>query len=119
MQQCGLQAIAAHEQALTAYAEQQLGQIAGVKIYAAGQPKAGVLSMNVYGADGQPVHPFDLGALLDQQGIAVRIGHHCAEPLMNELKVPGTVRISFGMYNDEEEIDLFITALKRAMQMLM
>lgn len=119
MQQCGLQAIAAHEQALTAYAEQQLGQIAGVKIYAAGQPKAGVLSMNVYGADGQPVHPFDLGALLDQQGIAVRIGHHCAEPLISELKVPGTVRISFGMYNDVEEIDLFITALKRAMQMLM
>jgi cysteine desulfurase/selenocysteine lyase len=118
MQACGMDAIAAHEQELTAYAEQQLNQIEGVHIYAAGQKKAGVISFNVYDTDGKLVHPFDLGALLDQQGIAVRIGHHCAEPLINELKVPGTVRISFGMYNDNEEIDLFISALRRAIRML-
>ena len=118
MQACGMDAIAAHEQELTAYAEQQLNQIEGVHIYAAGQKKAGVISFNVYDAAGKLVHPFDLGALLDQQGIAVRIGHHCAEPLINELKVPGTVRISFGMYNDNEEIDLFISALRRAIRML-
>ncbi|MBO6074087.1 MAG: cysteine desulfurase [Paludibacteraceae bacterium] len=118
IQACGMDAIAAHEQELTAYAEQQLQQIEGVHIYAAGQKKAGVISFNVYDAAGKLVHPFDLGALLDQQGIAVRIGHHCAEPLINELKVPGTVRISFGMYNDNEEIDLFISALRRAIRML-
>ena len=118
MQACGMDAIAAHEQELTAYAEQQLNQIEGMHIYAAGQKKAGVISFNVYDTDGKLVHPFDLGALLDQQGIAVRIGHHCAEPLINELKVPGTVRISFGMYNDNEEIDLFISALRRAIRML-
>ena len=118
MQACGMDAIAAHEQELTVYAEQQLQQIEGVHIYAAGQKKAGVISFNVYDTAGKLVHPFDLGALLDQQGIAVRIGHHCAEPLINELKVPGTVRISFGMYNDTEEIDLFISALRRAIRML-
>ncbi len=118
MQACGMDAIAAHEQELTAYAELQLNQIEGMHIYAAGQKKAGVISFNVYDAAGKLVHPFDLGALLDQQGIAVRIGHHCAEPLINELKVPGTVRISFGMYNDNEEIDLFISALRRAIRML-
>lgn len=118
MQKCGIEAIAEHEHGLAAYAEEQLGQIDGVKIYAAGQPKAGVLSFNVY-SDGKLVHPFDLGALLDQQGIAVRIGHHCAEPLIDRLGVPGTVRISFGMYNKREEIDLFIAALKRSLAILL
>lgn len=119
MQECGMAALAAHEQDLTAYAEQQLGQIAGVKIYAAGQKKVGALSLNVYDAAGKLVHPFDIGALLDQQGIAVRIGHHCAEPLMGTLGVVGTVRISFGMYNTREEIDAFIAALQRALSILL
>ena len=119
MQGCGITALAAHEQDLTAYAEQQLGQIAGVKIYAAGQKKVGALSLNVYDAAGKLVHPFDIGALLDQQGIAVRIGHHCAEPLMTTLGVVGTVRISFGMYNTREEIDAFIAALQRALSILL
>jgi len=118
MQECGMAALAAHEQDLTAYAEQQLGQTEGVKIYAAGQKKVGALSLNVYDAAGKLVHPFDIGALLDQQGIAVRIGHHCAEPLMGTLGVVGTVRISFGMYNTREEIDAFIAALKRALSIL-
>jgi len=119
MQDCDMLSVAAHEQQLTAYAEQCLSQIEGVKIYAAGQKKAGVLSFNIYGANGKLVHPFDLGALLDQQGIAVRIGHHCAEPLMDSLQVPGTVRISFGMYNTLEEIDLFVSALRRCITILL
>ncbi|MBQ7530086.1 MAG: cysteine desulfurase [Paludibacteraceae bacterium] len=118
MQDCGISSIAVHEQELTAYAEQQLSQIAGVRIYAAAQPKTGVLSFNIYDANGKLIHPFDLGALLDQQGIAVRIGHHCAEPLMDHLAIPGTVRISFALYNTREEIDLFIAALQRAIKML-
>lgn len=118
MQQCGIETIAAHEQSLTAYAEEQLRKIEGVHVYAAGQTKAGVLSLNVYDASGKIVHPFDIGTLLDQQGIAVRIGHHCAEPLMDRLQVVGTVRVSFGMYNEKEEVDVFIAALKRALQML-
>ena len=87
-------------------------------IYAAGQKKAGVLSFNVFDGSGKIVHPFDLGALLDQQGVAVRIGHHCAEPLMEQLLVPGTVRVSFGMYNTREEVDLFSNALQRALTIL-
>ena len=118
MQSCGITSIAAHEQQITAYAEQQLSRIAGVHIYAAGQPKAGVLSFNIYNASGKLIHPFDLGALLDQQGIAVRIGHHCAEPLMDELGVPGTVRVSFGMYNEFEEVDMLIAALRRSIAIL-
>lgn len=119
MQNIGLQTIAAHEQQLTAYAEQCLAQIEGVKIYAAGRPKAGVLSFNVYDANGRLVHPFDIGTLLDQQGVAVRIGHHCAEPLMDALQVPGTVRISFGMYNEPEEVDQFMAALRRSVDILL
>ena len=118
IQQCGLSAIAAHELELTAYAEQQLSQIRGVHIYAAGQPKAGALSFNIYDASSKLIHPFDLGALLDQQGIAVRIGHHCAEPLIDHLGIPGTVRISFALYNTREEIDLFVAALKRSLAIL-
>lgn len=118
MQSCGIDTIAENEQQLTAYAEQQLSQIAGVKIYAAGQTKVGVLSFNIYDSNGKLVHPFDLGALLDQQGVAVRIGHHCAEPLIEHLGVPGTVRASFALYNTREEVDAFIVALQRALKML-
>jgi cysteine desulfurase/selenocysteine lyase len=117
MQACGMDSIAAHEQELTAYAEQQLQQIEGVHIYAAGQKKAGVISFNVYDTDGKLVHPFDLGALLDQQGIAVRIGHHCAEPLMRRLGINGTVRASFGLYNTKEEIDVLVSGIKRVSTM--
>jgi cysteine desulfurase/selenocysteine lyase len=107
-----------HEQDLAAYAEASLKQISRVRIYADAQPKAGVLSLNVYTPQGTLIHPFDLGTLLDHQGVAVRTGHHCAEPLINSLGVPGTLRISFGLYNTREDIDLFIAALQRAMQML-
>ena len=117
MQTIGFEAIEAHERELTEYCESQLTAIEGVHIYAAGQPKAGVISFNVY-ASGNLIHPFDIGTLLDQQGVAVRTGHHCAEPLIDELGVPGTVRVSFGLYNDKADIDAFIAALKKAIVIL-
>lgn len=117
MQTVGLECIEAHERELTEYCEAQLLTIDGVHIYAAGQPKAGVLSFNVF-AGKQLIHPFDIGTLLDQQGVAVRTGHHCAEPLIDEIGVPGTVRVSFGLYNDKSDVDAFIAALKKAIMML-
>ena len=114
----GWKAIEAHEQELTAYCEQQLSAMKGVCIYGAGQPKAGVISFNLYNGK-DLIHPFDVGTLLDQQGVAVRTGHHCAEPLIDAIGVPGTVRVSFGLYNDKADVDAFITALQRAQSMLM
>ena len=117
MQAIGWPAIEAHEKELTEYCEQQLLAIEGVKVYAAGQQKAGVVSFNLYNG-AELVHPFDVGTLLDQQGVAVRTGHHCAEPLIDELGVPGTVRVSFGLYNDKEDVDAFIAALQKAKMIL-
>ena len=138
MQSIGWEAIEAHERELTEYCEQQLAAIEGIHVYAAGQPKAGVISFNVYNSQKSKVesqksngelstinyqlstliHPFDIGTLLDQQGVAVRTGHHCAEPLIDELGVPGTVRVSFGLYNDKSDVDAFIAALKKAIMIL-
>ncbi|MBR1716018.1 MAG: cysteine desulfurase [Paludibacteraceae bacterium] len=133
MQSVGLETIEAHERELTEYCESRLKgiQVMGdglrVKVYAAGQPKAGVISFNVYShqpseVSRQPseglIHPFDIGTLLDQQGVAVRTGHHCAEPLIDDLGVPGTVRVSFGLYNDKSDVDAFIAALEKAIMML-
>ena len=109
----GWEAIEAHEKDLTEYCEEQLLE-AGCTVYGSGQKKAGVISFNV-GA----IHPFDVGTLLDQQGVAVRTGHHCAEPLIDAMGVPGTVRVSFGLYNDKNDVDAFITALKKAQSILM
>ena len=117
MQTVGLEHIEAHERELTEYCEEQLKAIDGVKIYAEGQKKAGVLSFNVYAGE-QLIHPFDIGTLLDQQGVAVRTGHHCAEPLIDEIGVPGTVRVSFGLYNDKSDVDAFIAALEKAITIL-
>ena len=125
MQSVGMEAIEAHERELTEYCERRLGELEGVKVYAAGQPKAGVISFNVQSQISNHksqitnlIHPFDIGTLLDQQGVAVRTGHHCAEPLIDALGVPGTVRVSFGLYNDLHDIDLFIQALQKAQMML-
>ncbi len=118
VQAIGLEQIAAHENALTEYIEQELSKINQVHVYAAGQTKAGAVSFNVYRADGALIHPFDVGVLLDRQGVAVRTGHHCAEPLIDYLGVPGTVRASVGLYNTKEDIDTFIAALKKAIMML-
>ena len=114
----GLEQIAAHEHALAEYIEQELSKINQVHVYAAGREKAGAVSFNVYRADGALIHPFDVGVLLDRQGVAVRTGHHCAEPLIDHLGVPGTVRASVGLYNTKEDIDTFIAALKKAIMML-
>ena len=114
----GLEDIIKHEHALAEYLEAQLVSLSNVRVYAAGKEKAGAVSFNVYRADGTLIHPFDVGVLLDRQGVAVRTGHHCAEPLIDYLGVPGTVRASVGLYNTKEDINEFIAALKKAIMML-
>ena len=113
----GWEAIEAHERELTEYCEKELIGL-GCKVYGVGQKKAGVISFNLYNGE-QLIHPFDVGTLLDQQGVAVRTGHHCAEPLIDTIGVPGTVRVSFGLYNEKADVDAFITALKRTQSMLL
>ena len=111
--QIGMSTIHQAEAKLTEYAEQHLKEIPNIRIYAEGQPKTGVISFNV-----GTIHPFDIGTILDHQGIAVRTGHHCAEPLIDYLQVPGTVRLSLALYNDKADIDTFITALQKAIDIL-
>ena len=118
LQSIGLEQIAEHENALAKYMETQLLLLPHVRVYAAGRKKAGAVSFNVYREDGALIHPFDVGVLLDRQGVAVRTGHHCAEPLIDYLQVPGTVRASVAMYNTKEDIDTFIAALRKAIMML-
>ncbi|MBQ7382910.1 MAG: cysteine desulfurase [Paludibacteraceae bacterium] len=113
IQALGWEAIEAHERELTEYCEAELVRL-GCTVYGVGCKKAGVISFNV-----GTIHPFDIGTLLDQQGVAVRTGHHCAEPLIDAMGVPGTVRVSFGLYNDKADVDAFITALKKAQSILM
>ncbi|MDB2701672.1 cysteine desulfurase [Flavobacteriaceae bacterium] len=109
----GFKAIAAFENELLVYATNALEQIEGVQIYGQAPEKTAVLSFNVKG-----IHPYDLGSILDQMGIAVRTGHHCAQPIMDFYHIPGTVRASFSFYNTKEEIDRMLVALKRAISML-
>lgn len=109
----GIEAIAAHEAALLAYANKVLSTIDGFRIIGTAEHKASVISFLVEGT-----HPYDLGVLLDQQGIAVRTGQHCTQPIMDQFCIAGTARASFAMYNTHEEIDLFKAALERAVTML-
>ncbi len=118
LQNTSMEKVEEHETQLTNYLEQQLIHIPGIQLYAAGLPKAGAVSFNVLRSDGQLIHPFDIGVLLDHQGVAVRTGHHCAEPLIDYLQVPGTLRVSVAMYNTREEIDYLIQALNKAIRML-
>lgn len=119
MSSIGVEQIMQHELQLTQYAEQQLQTIPNVMVYAPNQPKYGAISFNVHAADKEHIiHPFDIGTLLDHQGVAVRTGHHCAEPLIDYLSVSGTVRVSFGLYNEKEDVDVMIAALKKALMML-
>ncbi len=113
VEMAGRDEVEKYEAELTVYLENQLASIPNVIIYAAGQRKAGVVSFNV-----EHLHPFDVGTLLDQQGVAVRTGHHCAEPLIDKLQVPGTLRASVAMYNTKEDIDALVAALKKAIMML-
>ena len=109
----GFDTIAAYEHELLDYATEQLKVIEGVRIYGEAPQKTAVVSFNV-----NEIHPYDIGSILDKLGIAVRTGHHCAQPIMDFYKIPGTVRVSFAFYNTKEEIDMMIKALKRAIQML-
>ncbi|GMT45298.1 MAG: cysteine desulfurase [bacterium] len=109
----GLENILKHEDALLHYATKKLENIDGMRIIGQAKDKAAVISFLIHG-----VHPFDLGTLLDQMGIAVRTGHHCAQPLMDFYCIPGTVRASFGLYNTKEEIDIFAEAVEKAVSML-
>jgi cysteine desulfurase / selenocysteine lyase len=111
--QTGIQEIARHEQELLQYATEMLNSLDGIRIYGNSDQKSGVLSFNI-----SEIHPYDAGMLLDKMGIAVRTGHHCADPIMQHFKVPGTIRISFGIYNTREEIDQFIDALKKVIKIL-
>jgi cysteine desulfurase/selenocysteine lyase len=110
----GKQNIARHEDALLTYATAQLKQIEQVTVIGRAARKAGVLSFVIEG-----VHPQDLGILLDNNGIAVRTGHHCAQPLMTCYKIPGTIRASFAVYNTFEEVDALIAGIKKAIRVLL
>ena len=109
----GLEVIAGREQALLEYATQQLLQIDGLQIVGTAPHKSSIISFNI-----NKLHPFDIGTLIDQMGIAVRTGHHCSMPIMEHFGIPGTLRASFAFYNTEEEIDRLVTAVKKAVMML-
>jgi len=109
----GMDQIAAYEEELLNYATDLLKKIPGLKIYGIAPQKTAVVSFNVEG-----IHPYDIGSILDKLGIAVRTGHHCAQPIMDYYQIPGTVRASFSFYNTFEEIDSMVEALKKAIQML-
>ena len=111
--QTGIDRIADYEDELTEYATKRLMEITGMRIIGTSDRKSAVISFLV-----GDIHPYDIGMLLDKLGIAVRTGHHCAQPLIDSLGIPGTVRASFSFYNTKEEVDTFIEALKRVVGML-
>jgi cysteine desulfurase/selenocysteine lyase len=115
MNQVGFDNIAAYEKELLEYGTKRVLEIEGVEIYGPKElnRKASVISFNLKG-----IHPYDVGTIIDKLGIAVRTGHHCAQPIMDFYKIPGTIRASFAFYNTKEEIDLMIVALKKAQMML-
>ncbi len=112
MNEIGIENIAAHEHALLEYATAKAGEIEELRIIGTAKDKAAVLSFVIEG-----IHPHDLGTILDHEGVAVRTGHHCAQPLMQRFKVPATARASFAMYNTFDEIDVLISAIKKAIKM--
>ena len=113
MNSIGFEAIATYENELLAYGTKKLQEIEGLTIYGTSENKASVISFNIDG-----IHPYDIGAIIDKLGIAVRTGHHCAQPIMNYFNIPGTIRASFAFYNTKEEIDIFVEAVKKAQLML-
>ena len=113
MNAVGFENIAEYEEELLQYATKKLLEIEGLKIYGTSAKKTAVISFNV-----GEIHPYDIGSILDKLGIAVRTGHHCAQPIMEYFKIPGTVRASFAFYNTKEEIDTFVTGVQRAVTML-
>jgi cysteine desulfurase/selenocysteine lyase len=113
MNSLGYEAIASYEKELLEYATKELSAINGLKIYGTSEHKTSVISFNIQG-----IHPYDIGTILDKLGIAVRTGHHCAQPVMDYFKVPGTVRASFSFYNTKKEVDILVEGVKKAKQML-
>ena len=106
----GIENIAAHEHELTRYAVEQLKTIPGIRIF--GEPDGAVVSFLI-----GDIHPADIGTILDRLGIAIRTGHHCAQPLIDHLGIPGTARASFAVYNTKEDVDIFIKGIERAVKM--
>lgn len=113
LNEIGFDNIAQYEHELLEYATEKLLQIEGLKIFGTAREKTSVISFNIDG-----IHPYDIGTIIDKLGIAVRTGHHCAQPIMDFYKIPGTIRASFAFYNTKEEIDLMIEAVKKAKMML-
>jgi cysteine desulfurase / selenocysteine lyase len=109
----GFEAIALHEHDLLEYATKHLLEISGLKILGTSPNKASVLSFNVEG-----IHPYDIGMILDKQGVAVRTGHHCTQPLMKRFGLQGTVRAAFAVYNTFDELGILISATQKAVKML-
>ena len=114
MNAIGFEEIAKYEHELLEYATQELLKIDGLKIYGTAKNKTSVISFNIEG-----IHPYDIGSILDKLGIAVRTGHHCAQPIMDFYKIPGTVRASFAFYNTREEVDVLIAGVLKAKSMLL
>lgn len=114
MNAIGFDAIAEYEHELLTYATAQLLSIDGLRIYGTAKNKTAVISFNIEG-----IHPYDMGSILDKLGIAVRTGHHCAQPVMDFFKIPGTVRASFSFYNTKEEVDALVKGVKQAKTMLL
>jgi cysteine desulfurase/selenocysteine lyase len=113
MNAIGFDDIAAYEHELLLYGTQRLQEIEGLTIFGTSENKTSVISFNIEG-----IHPYDIGTIIDKLGIAVRTGHHCAQPIMNFFNIPGTIRASFAFYNTKEEIDIFVEAVKKAQMML-
>ncbi|MDT0538810.1 cysteine desulfurase [Croceitalea sp. P059] len=114
MNSIGFENIASYEHELLEYATSELLKIEGLKIYGTAEHKTSVISFNI-----EHIHPYDIGTILDKLGIAVRTGHHCAQPIMDFYKIPGTVRASFSFYNTKEEIDVLVQGAERAKSMLL
>jgi cysteine desulfurase/selenocysteine lyase len=112
MNAIGFDAIATYEDELLQYGTEKLQEIEGLTIYGTSD-KTAVISFNIEG-----IHPYDIGVILDKLGVAVRTGHHCAQPIMNFYNIPGTVRASFAFYNSKKEIDILIASVKKAAMML-
>ena len=112
VQQCGLERIAAHEHELLRYATERLQELPGVRLIGTAQRKAAIISFVIEG-----VHPHDVGTVLDREGIAIRVGHHCTQPVMEFFDVPATSRVSFGLYNTLEEVDRLVEALWKVIRL--
>jgi cysteine desulfurase/selenocysteine lyase len=113
MNSIGFDNIAKQELDLLDYGTQKLLEIEGLKFFGTAKEKTSVISFNIDG-----IHPYDIGTIIDKKGIAVRTGHHCAQPIMDFYQIPGTIRASFAFYNTKEEIDVMVEAVKKAQLML-